>query len=365
MSGSFDCKRILVKAITENNGALARRLFKINPWLKNDLSLREMTLKEQEDLLQLQSQRPLIDSAYIPDNAWCLAAVFDACHVLQTMREFGVRLSESNSHQNNSLHCIIALASIETDEFESISTVSFIKSLATEKEYTELILAENGDGLRPLELASHLGTFSLFQFLFETSEHYVSRIREFGLFSVLYFDITDYVLGPRTLKSPPFTMALLDKNNLNHPSLHDVYFTDPMKTWITAIQFSNRPYIIVFAFLRITYIFNFLMSLHFTKTRMLLGKTSQSLSMHHEIPGNLSVPTSTATNREQGNDNIILLVSLMYSIIYSTGALLVNTAYLIIVVCHNKVMSWKTKRASGDKELVVYKWFYLSANWII
>ena len=367
MSGSCDCKRILVKAITQNNGDMVRQLFKTNPWLKKDLRLSEVTRKEQEAMLQVKSQRPLIDSAYIPDNAWCMAAVFGAHHVLQVMREFGVRLSETNSHKNNSLHCIIALASIETEgfEIESISTVSFIKSLATNREYTELLLAENGDGLRPLELASHLGTFSLFQFLFETSEHYVSRKKELSFFTVLYFDITDYIIGSRILKSPPFTMALLDQNNMNHTSLHDVYFTDPMKTWIAAIQFSNRPYIIVFAFLRITYIFNFLMSLHFTKTRILSSNPSKHSSIHQEISGNRSVPISTATNRDQGLENIVLLVSLMFSIIYSTGALLINTAYLIIVVCNNRNMSWKTKKVSGDKELVVYKWFYMSANWII
>ena len=366
MSVSLDCQRILVKAITGNNGDLARQLFKTNGWLKEDLSLYGLIQKENVTMSQVKSQCPLIASAYIPDNAWCFAAVLDARRVMKTMREFGVRLSESNSHRNNALHCIIARASIEADEYElkSISTIYFIKRLATQKEYTELLLAENDDGLRPLELASHLGTFSLFQFIFETSELYVSRIRDFTLFSVMYFDITDYIIGRRMLKSPPFTILLLDQNSMNHKSLPDVLFKDPMKTWIAAIDYSNRPYIIVFAFLRIIYIFNFLLSLHFTAIHFISRQKIQMQHMHQGKAYNLSTPVS---GREKGSGNThnpVLLVSLMFSIIYSVGALLINIAYLIDDVCHTRKMPWKTKTASGNKDLVVYKRFYMFANWI-
>ena len=182
---SFECQRILVKSITQNNGDLASQLFKANPCLKHDLSISDVTREAVKALSQVKSMiHPLMNNSYIPDNAWCLAGVFNAHHVLQAMREFGVRISASNSYGNNILHCIIARASIETDEFESksITTISFIRSFTTNTEYTELLLAENGDGLRPLELASHLGTFSLFKFIFETSELYVSRTKDLSLF---------------------------------------------------------------------------------------------------------------------------------------------------------------------------------------
>ena len=186
------------------------------------------------------------------------------------------------SYGKSSLHCIIAQASVETGEFESksIPTITFIKLLTTSKEYTELLLAENSDGLRPLELASHLGTFSLFKSIFETSDLYVSRASDLGLFVVLYFDTNDYITGPRMFKSPPFTLALLDQNNMDHKSLHDMLFKDPMKTWLAAINFSNRSYIIVFTFLRTAFIFNFLLSLHFTKSRVFASKIPQFQPIH-------------------------------------------------------------------------------------
>ena len=326
-----------------------------------------MTREAVQALSQVKSQYPLMKSAYIPDNAWCLAGVFNAHHVLQAMREYGVRISASNSYGNNILHCIIARASIETDEFESksIPTISFIKLLTTSKEYTKLLLAENSDGLRPLELASHLGTFSLFEFIFEKSELYVSRTSDLGVFTVLYFDITDYITGPRMFKSPPFTLALLDQNNMDHRSLHGVLFKDPMKTWLAAINFSNRPYIIVFAFLRTVYIFNFLLSLHFTKSRVFASKQAQFQPIHNEISNNLSTPNPAAENRTYNTHSASLFISLMFSTVYSIGALLVNVGCGIIVVCHNGNMAWKIKKVTGNKNLVMYKWFYASANWII
>ena len=364
---SFDSQQILVKSITENNGDLTKQLFKANPCLERDLSLSDVTREAVQALSQVKSQYPLMNSAYIPDNAWCLAGVFNAHHVLQAMREFGVRISASNSYGNNILHCIIARASIETNKVESksITTISFIKSFTTTKEYTELLLAENSDGLRPLELASHLGTFSLFKFIFETSELYVSRTKDLSLFTVLYFDITDYVTGSRMFKSPPFTLVLLDQNNMNHKSLHDMFFKDPMKTWLAAINYSNRPYIVFFALLRTTYIFNFLLSLHFTKARVLASKTPQLQPMHHEMSSNLSTPLSTTNNETEDTEDARLFISVMFSTAYSIGALLINIAYGIIVMCHDGKVTWKTKKATGNKNLVMYKWFYASANWII
>ena len=125
---------------------------------------------------------------------------------------------------------------------KTISPIMHIKSLATKEEYRELLFSENSEGLRPFELSSHLGTYTLFQLLFESNELYVSKVRESSFFSVLYFDITDYILGPRMQKSPPYTMILLDKTKTKHKSLHGVLLNDPMKSWFAAINYSNRPY---------------------------------------------------------------------------------------------------------------------------
>ena len=272
MKSSLDCKRSLMDAISEDNDKVTKQLFKENENLKEDLSLSDIMRGELNDLHKMKPQCHLSESVYVPDNAWCLAALCDAREVLQCMREFGVPIWEVNSHANTFLHCIIAWASTDTDELEStfISTIMFVKTLATKNEYRQVLLLENGDGLRPLELASHLGTYTLFQFLFESNELYVSKIREFSLFSVLYFDITDYILGSRMQKSPPYTMVLMDKTKLNHKSLHDVFLNDPMKSWFAAVNYSNRPYFIILAFLRIIYILSFISSFLCAKNQVKL-----------------------------------------------------------------------------------------------
>ena len=361
MTSLLDCKRSLMTAITENNGNATKQLFKENKNLKEDLSLSEIMREELNDLHKMKPQCHLSKSVYVPDNAWCLAALYDAREVLQSMREFGVPIWEANSHANTFLHCIIAWASIDTDEFESIfiSTIMFIKTLATKDEYREVLLSENGDGLRPLELASHLGTYTLFQFLFESSELYMSKIREFSLFSVLYFDITDYIHGPRMQKSPPYTMMLLDERKMNHKSLHDVILHDPMKSWFAAINYSNRPYLIVLAFLRVIYILSFILAFLCAKDQVKIFQQSYTETKMYD---NFSNTSLTMAYRE--SDITVLLILLIYNITYSVSVLLIVTAYVTLILWHHKTMRWKLKTASGNKRLVLYRWFYIYSNWI-
>ena len=366
MKSLLECKQSLVGAIAKNNGDLARQVFKENKYLKEDLDVSEIIQKEHKDLHDIKPQCPLVASAYVADNAWCLAGVYDAREVLQVMREFGVRITEANSQQNTFLHCVIARASIGPDDFESkfISTLMFIKSLATDEEYTNLLLAENGDGLRPLELAFHLGTFSMFRFLFETSGLYMSKISECSLFSIQYFDITDYVLGPRMQISPPYTMLFLDQRKMNHKSIKDVCLNDPMKTWINAINCSNSPYIMASVVLRITYILNFFISLVFAKIEVNQNKKLHQLHTTGEISGDFSTLGFTSEYDITDTDNTLLLISLLYNIIYSIGVLLFNTASAIMTMWLHRSMRWKYKTVTGDRHLVVYRWFYIIANWI-
>ena len=134
-------------AITENNGNATKQLFKENENLKEDLSLSEIMREELNDRHRRKPQCHLSKSVYVPDNAWCLAALYDAREVLQSMREFGVPIWEVNSHANTFLHSIIAWASTDTDELEStfISTIMFVKTLATKNEYRQVLLLENGN----------------------------------------------------------------------------------------------------------------------------------------------------------------------------------------------------------------------------
>ena len=44
--------------------------------------------------------------------------------------------------------------------------------------YKEIVLAENQIGLRPLELASHLGCMAIFKFIFESDVIYMTMVEE-------------------------------------------------------------------------------------------------------------------------------------------------------------------------------------------
>ena len=147
---------------------------------------------------------------------------------------------------------MIARASTGTEEEETadICIFEFIKDLIGNDTYAHLLDAENSDGLRPLELAAHLGTFWIFTFLFETPDVYLTDI-DHKLYRIQYFDITEYILGNRRDKSPVKAMLHLEESKLSLRSTRMVLQNDPMKCWFRAILYANIPILILWFIVRL------------------------------------------------------------------------------------------------------------------
>ena len=136
-----------LNAIVNNNGDIAQTILDSTYAPRSSLSLQRVIYKKRHFQKYIQSQCVLTASTYIPDNAWCLAAVFDSRRVLQVMRDFGVPVTESNSQGNTCLHCIIANASLQSEDKESqcIKTIKYIQSITTDEDFKQLLLTENKD----------------------------------------------------------------------------------------------------------------------------------------------------------------------------------------------------------------------------
>ena len=346
-----------VNAITDDDGGMARQLLSNKDNLKLALTLPHVHNKEINIPADVKSVCPIITSAYRPDDAWCVATVYNARHVMRAMKEFGFPVSQVNHRGNTFLHCIIAQASIgnEEDEERAVSTVKFIKSLISNDEYKNSLLMENDDGLRPLELASHLGTFALFQFLFETKGLYISKIHNLGFSTIEYFDITEYIVGERYLRSPPHTMMLLDRGKMNHKAVQTAFLCDPMKTWFAAISYSNMPFIFIVAMFKMIHIAGFFASLVLTKAQVIRFK---SLHAHN-------------VSSDDGDDeedkvldikNIPLILVLLYNAMYPIAAILFGAMYAVLRLNMYRTMAWRTKIVSGQKDIIVFRWVYWIAE---
>ena len=348
----------LFNAITEDDGELARQLLSDNEHVQFAMTLSQALNEEGYILGDKKSVCHITNSGYRPDDAWCLATIYNARNVMQVMIECSFPISLVNGHGNTFLHCIIAQASVEDEDEEEkrVSNVKFIKSLISHKEYASILLMENNDGLRPLELASHLGTFSLFQFIFDTKCVYISKLRELSFSSTEYFDITEYEIGKRYFISPPYTMMLLDQRKMNRKSVQNTFLSEPMKTWFAAISYSNMFYIIILAFLRITNTVSFFVSWMLSKVHVIHFKSHEKL-----ISNNVS--TNSSENRIQSISQAPLIVILSYNATYSIIMLLLGTIYGIynlFMKCQR--MKWRLRTVSGMKDTVAFTWLYLIAQ---
>ena len=350
-----DDEELWVKAVVNDNCEIARDILCKGLTSTVNISLRNIFCKKDHILKHIQAQCVLSDSPYIPDNAWCLAATFDAREVLQVMRDFGATATQKNSHGNTLLHCIIAHASLlsEGGEMQAISGINFIKSLLSEDEFNEILLTENEHSLRPLELAVHLGTFILFRNLFEGSSLYLAKTEDFDFYTIQYYDITEYVNGKRRDRSPLLLLHNLDKNKLHHKSTRYMFLEDPMASWYAAVKYSNMPVLLIWSLLRIILIASFFASVVIAKFDLKLYNFQEA---DYIIRANETI--SGAGNDETSNSRTVLLIFLYYNILFSGFALTLNLVIVIFRWIIFRKYKWINKTVSGNKNAAAYSCFY-------
>ena len=340
-------------AIINDDGNNAQTILNSTYMPISTLSLQGVIYKKHHFLKHIQSQCVLTSSTYIPDNAWCLAAVFDSRRVMQVMRNFGVPVTQMNSHGNTFLHCIIANASLQSEDGESqcIKTISYIKSIMTDEEFKQILLTENKDGLRPLELAAHLGTFIIFRNLFETNNLYMSKTQDLGFYSVQHYDITEYVDGSRLYNSPLFLMFYLEQRKLEHKSTRYMYLSDPMKSWIASVTHCNMPFIIMSALLQMSIIAAFF-------SVLVIVKSNEEFLEPKKI--NNDAPSANLYNSSQTQhaNNTMLLALLCYDICFAAFSFLWHVVSILLVLAFGRRLKWVIQTVSGRKHLVVYYILY-------
>ena len=295
-------------------------------------------------------------STYAPDNIWCLAAIYNSRKVLRFLVEQRLNANGETSHGNNYLHCLIAFASMESEEVElqAVDSAKYIQSLLSENGYKQILNAENEKGLRPLELASHFGMFALFTSIFDSSPFYVARSMDHSFYTIQYYDISEYITGSRFSKSPLYTMMFLEEKSLKHPRIRDVFLEDPIKTWISALLYSNTPIIIAWVVLRMTFIGSFLKALFLSASLAGNGE----LGAVTDVLQNQSNNSLQMTNNSTGNDDIN--ESLEYLLFYTSLFSFCILSYDIAACCVAlfKSNQWLFETMNGKKCTISKTRFY-------
>ena len=348
-----------VDAVLKDNADLARQLLNEQTNTLSIIAFSHAIFGTSNIKGHARSQCQMVSSSYAPDNVWSLAAVYNARNVLRVLVEQNIPATVTTSHGNNYLHCLIAFASIEDEgvEYEVLSTAEYIRSLLSDEMYKEILLAENQIGLRPLELASHLGSMAIFKFIFESDVIYMTMVEDMAFYSIQYHDVTDYVTGNRFFKSPPYLMMLLDEKKVGLKAVREVFLTDPMKTWFSAIMFSNMPYIIIWGLLRMSFLAAFFFA-------MILSDEITKIERERHTS---STPVNISTSiYNVSNDDIIesigpaLFYTSLYVCVFSSCALLSDTVSFLHLLLRFK--QWHLKTVNGTKSLAAYTRFYRFAQ---
>ena len=336
-----------IDAILNNDPDRANNLLEHHPEFKTHLMLPEF-MSEMKGMPQhVRRQCVLGTSDYSPDNALCLAAVCDARDVLQVMTEQGVTMTQTTHQGNTFIHCLIAYASIHKNGTETkvIETLRFMKSVLDENEYGEIILKENNDGLRPLELAAHSGTFRLFQFIYETRNVYLTQSKKLGLYCLDCFDVTDYVSGTRFEQSPLMAIMLLEEQQVGDESVTTVLKDDPMCSWIEATIYSNTPCIAMWALLRFSYLIVFFFLLIYAK----------SYGISQGYKNNITHSAMSIFSRRKDID-YTLFCGAAYVCFCASIALLVG--FFQFILAFKRTLNWHRKNINGRRVVAVYSIFY-------
>lgn len=220
-------------------------------------------------------------------NPFILAAAYGSQSVLHCMLTNGCDVLQTDTYDYNVIHALIYIAYLQLHvEERANGTLLFLKEQVTKEQFENLLLSENSKGLRPLEMAAHLGTFLIFHTIFETKGVYLTRESVQGIYTTQWFDVTDYESchpGNRRNKSPLLSLTLVDKCKVGCPHARELLTNSPagliMRKWIDIKMACNRPLTLVWFLIRVINAGVFCASMSLSEGLFLLQKKRNNSSL--------------------------------------------------------------------------------------
>ena len=167
----------------------------------------------------------------------------------ETISEFlshGVDLTLKDHHGNNCIHVMVTMAFLKPQKEDYMKDLyCMISDYLPRTTLKSILLQEDKDGFRPLELAANTGTFGLFLDIFHTKGVYLTRECTKGIYLKQYFDIIEYesVTGSRRHRSPLTLLGLLDMDSVDRKYTEETFTSQHVHQWI---KFKYRKNLIFF-----------------------------------------------------------------------------------------------------------------------
>ena len=207
-------------------------------------------------------------------------------------------------NQWNIIHYLIAV-SHENETFES-KAVQIYKQLLAELEVEDvrkLLMMEDTDGLRPLELAVHADCLQMFNVIINTPGVYLVNRQRKGLKEVSWYDITEYEdirfwnKNTRPSKSPINLLSYSERKILKSDISTHILRTGMLKQWMRRNFLCNAPFIWFWFCLRLVFVIGFYHMISIDITEFVLQKLyylSLSLIDDYSSENILSITNNTS-----------------------------------------------------------------------
>ena len=199
------------------------------------------------------------DSFKVPPFAIaCISGSYDVIKVLMC---HNVHLCHKDDNRNNVLHSMVYAAAFVPELIEKMKEVyEYLQMHLSIDNLRTLLMSENAEGYRPLELATLLETYPLFLAYMETDGVYLVHRERYGVCQMRWYDVTDYELpgeGNRCLKSPIRCLLTQSHKTLEAKATHAVFSSGIIKTWSTAKLKCVLPFLAFWVLLRVLFIASF------------------------------------------------------------------------------------------------------------
>ena len=333
------------------------------------------------------------------------SVIFGSFEILRVLLKHGANILQVAENQWNIIHYLIVVSS-EKVIFEE-KAVEVYKQLLKELEeetIRSLLMMEDANGLRPLELAVHAGCLQMFNAIINTPGVYLVNRERKGLKEVSWYDISEYengiCCGARREKSPVLLLSYSDRKILKSDNSVAILRKGMLKQWARKKFLCNSFFIWIWFCLRFGSVvsFYYLISINMesflprcehliynlfmlTPTENFNWTQSNISTQRNNVSWTHSITTASysrnITNEETQqtcprfsgwyftvnqieNSNyiavIIITIYLCYLLLYIVCCILFDTVSLLTLPCSNswKWSSWQKK----SKDLIVSNTFY-------
>ncbi len=302
-------------------------------------------------------------------NPWSLAVSHSSRQVIELFLSYDVDVFKVDNENNNALHKLVEFTFLNLEqEAKIIDTYEFLRQCLGSDTIMKLLMMENLNKLRPLELTAHLGTLSLFQAILETDNVYIKKEEIYGVNKLQYFDVTEYeAFHPNTRRnhSPANLLMCLDKSTIserNRERTKQAFHSQPLCAWLDANFRANYLYIIIWIAIRVTFaLLLFIIdyqAIILTYSVDLDNFSIMSASNNQNITRVSSCSGIPLTPKAHFRMMILLSILSVFMIIYDIWDL----GRMILIRKQN--MEYISKTPRGKKSFILHVQFYRTIHFI-